>query len=141
MRGPLAIAASLVAEHRLQTRRLSNCSSRAQLLRGSRGSSQTRARTHVPCIGRQILNHCATREAQVYIWMRFLRYNSCKITSICKTEETGYLPLPHTCNIQWWDRHKIIAINIPIHKWESQRSPWSIAVLKYSWANVGSFLD
>ena len=33
-RGPLTIAASLVAEHRLQTRRLSNCGSRAQLLRG-----------------------------------------------------------------------------------------------------------
>ena len=30
--GPLTIAASLVAEHRLQTRRLSNCGSRAQLL-------------------------------------------------------------------------------------------------------------
>ena len=29
------------------------------------GISQTRARTHVPCIGRQILNHCATREAPV----------------------------------------------------------------------------
>ena len=27
------------------------------------GSSGTRARTHVPCIGRRILNHCATREA------------------------------------------------------------------------------
>ena len=27
------------------------------------GSSQTRARTRVPCIGRQIPNHCATREA------------------------------------------------------------------------------
>ena len=27
------------------------------------GSSQTRARTRVPRIGRQILNHCATREA------------------------------------------------------------------------------
>ena len=26
------------------------------------GSSRTRAQTHVPCIGRQILNHCATRE-------------------------------------------------------------------------------
>ena len=26
------------------------------------GSSWTRARTHVPWIGRQILNHCATRE-------------------------------------------------------------------------------
>ena len=34
MCGPLSIAASLVAEHRLQMRRLSNCGSRAQLLRG-----------------------------------------------------------------------------------------------------------
>ena len=33
VRGPLTIAASLVAEHRLQTRRLSNCGSRAQSLR------------------------------------------------------------------------------------------------------------
>ena len=61
--GPLTIAASLVAEHRLQTRRLSSCGSRAQLLRGRVGSSQTRARTRVPCTGRQILNHCAAREA------------------------------------------------------------------------------
>ena len=34
VRGPLTIAASPVAEHRLQTRRLSNCGSQAQLLRG-----------------------------------------------------------------------------------------------------------
>ena len=34
VRGPLTIAASHVAEHRLQTRRLSSCGSRAQLLRG-----------------------------------------------------------------------------------------------------------
>ena len=34
VRGPLTIAASLVAEHRPQTRRLSNCGSRAQLLHG-----------------------------------------------------------------------------------------------------------
>ena len=34
VRGPLTSAASLVAEHRLQTRRLSSCGSRAQLLRG-----------------------------------------------------------------------------------------------------------
>ena len=37
LRGPLTIAASLVAEHRLQTRRLSNCGSRAQPLCGARG--------------------------------------------------------------------------------------------------------
>ena len=34
VRGPLIIVASLVAEHRLQMRRLSNCGSRAQLLHG-----------------------------------------------------------------------------------------------------------
>ena len=36
VRGPLTIAASLVAEHRLQTRRLSSCGSRAQPLRSMR---------------------------------------------------------------------------------------------------------
>ena len=34
VRGPLTIAASPVAEHRLQTRRLSSCGSRAEPLRG-----------------------------------------------------------------------------------------------------------
>ena len=36
VRGPLTIAASLAAEHRLQTRRPSNCGPRAQPLRGMR---------------------------------------------------------------------------------------------------------
>ena len=31
------------------------------------GSSQTRARTRVPCIGRRTLNHCATREALLFV--------------------------------------------------------------------------
>ena len=34
VRGPLTVTASLVAEHRLQMRRLSSCGSRAQLLGG-----------------------------------------------------------------------------------------------------------
>ena len=34
VRGPLTVTASPVAEHRLQTRRLSSCGSRAQPLRG-----------------------------------------------------------------------------------------------------------
>ena len=33
------------------------------------GSSQARARTRVPCIGRQTLNHCATREAPFRIFL------------------------------------------------------------------------
>ena len=35
------------------------------------GSSQTRARTRVPCISRQILNHCATREAPHSVFFFF----------------------------------------------------------------------
>ena len=35
VRGPLTVAASPAAEHRLQTHRLSNCGSRAQLLRST----------------------------------------------------------------------------------------------------------
>ena len=73
VRGPLTITASLVAEHRLQMRRLSNCGSWAQLLHGNVGSSQTRARTRVPCIGRRTPNHCATREAHLfYFWILFI---------------------------------------------------------------------
>ena len=65
---------SLVAEHRLQVHGLQQLwlvGSRAQAqqlwhmgLVAPRhvGSSQTRARTRVPCISRRILNHCATRE-------------------------------------------------------------------------------
>ena len=47
------------------------------------GSSQTRARTHVPCIGRQILNHCATREALAFIitWEGSKRKNRIKYES------------------------------------------------------------
>ena len=66
--GPLTITASLVAEHRLQMRRLSNCGSRAQFALRHVGSSQTRARTRVPCIGRQTLNRCATREARLFVF-------------------------------------------------------------------------
>ena len=39
------------------------------------GSSQTRARTHIPCISRQTLNHCATREAPVHFFFVFLFFS------------------------------------------------------------------
>ena len=73
--GLLIAVASLVAEHGLQARGLQQlwlAGSRAQaqwLWRAGLvaprhvGSSRTRARTRVSCIGRRILNHCATREA------------------------------------------------------------------------------
>ena len=44
-------------------RRLSSCGARGLVAPQHVGSSRTRAQTCVPCIGRWILNHCATREA------------------------------------------------------------------------------
>ena len=43
------------------------------------GSSQTRTRTRVPYIGRQVLNHCATREAlsfvfELYFFNKFIYF-------------------------------------------------------------------
>ena len=40
------------------------------------GSSQTRAQTRVPCIGRQTLNHCPTREAPRR-FLRTTRFDDC----------------------------------------------------------------
>ena len=81
VRRPLTVAASPVAEHRLQTRRLSSCGSRAQPLRGMwdlpglghepvspalAGGFLTTAPPGKPC--RRILNHCTTREALTVIF-------------------------------------------------------------------------
>ena len=53
VRGPLTIAASLVMERRLQTRRLSSRGSRAQLLRGMWDPPGPGLKPVSPCIGRQ----------------------------------------------------------------------------------------
>ena len=79
--GPLTIVASLVAEHRLQMCRLSSWLMGLVALRHV-GSSQTRARTHVPCIGRQILNHCATREALPLVFT-FIYFYSLLFSVFC----------------------------------------------------------
>ena len=66
VRGPLTVAVSLVAEHKIQTRRLTGLVAPRHV-----GSSQTGARTRVPWVGRQILNHCATREALFFFFFSF----------------------------------------------------------------------
>ena len=78
VRGPLTVAASPAVEHKLQTRRLSNCGSRDQLLHGMWDPSRPglepaspapagRLPTTAPAgkPSRRILNHCTTREVPV----------------------------------------------------------------------------
>ena len=43
------------------------------------GSSQTRARTRVPCIGRQTLTHCVTREAPREAPKLFFKLQQCMV--------------------------------------------------------------
>ena len=69
VRGPLIIAASLVAEHRLQTRRLSSCGSRAQLFRGMWDPPRPGLEPVCPTLAvTRIPNHCATREAPILVF-------------------------------------------------------------------------
>ena len=56
--------ASLVAEHRLWTRRPTWPRLTGPAAPWHAGSSRIGTRTHIPCIGRQTPNHCATREAR-----------------------------------------------------------------------------
>ena len=60
--GPLTIAASLVAERRLQMRRLSNCDARAQVLCGMWDLPRPGLEPVSPALAGS-LNHCTTREA------------------------------------------------------------------------------
>ena len=62
VRGPLTVAASCCGAQASDAQAQQLWLSGLAALRHV-GSSQTRARTRVPCIGRQTLNHCATREA------------------------------------------------------------------------------
>ena len=76
--GLLIVVASLVVENGLQAcglQQLWHAGPRAQAQQLWRtglaaprhvGSSWTRAQTRVPCIGRRILNHCATREVLLF---------------------------------------------------------------------------
>ena len=65
-RGPLTIEASPVAEHRLQTRRLSSCGSRAQLLRGMRDPPRPGPEPAPPALAGRLPTTVPPRKPPVY---------------------------------------------------------------------------
>ena len=71
------------------------------------GSSQTRARTRVPCIGRQILNHCATREARCCFLMPVTPL-SLQVSTLSKLTPSLSPSAPHPL-------HSPVAGSTPLH--------------------------
>ncbi|XP_032486496.1 protein mono-ADP-ribosyltransferase TIPARP isoform X1 [Phocoena sinus] len=69
------------------------------------GSSQTRARTRVPCISRQILNHCATREALPSIL--YYRSQVLNVSVIRLIEEANSRGLKEV-RFMMWNNHYIL---------------------------------
>ena len=88
VRGPLTIAASLVAEHRLQTRRLSNCGSRAQLLRGMWDLPRPGLEPGSPALaGRFSTTVSPGKPLSKYLWSTYYVLLASWDTSINKREE------------------------------------------------------
>ena len=78
------------------------------------GSSQTRAQTRVPCIGRWILNHCATREV---LWHPFGRGSCCcfKVafsTALIHARQSFQKQVPRESFSYWVDVWDGLGINI-----------------------------
>ena len=73
VRGLITIAASLVAEHRLQTRRLSNCGPRAQLLRGMWDPPRPGPKPVSPALAGRLPPAAPPGKPRQYILMRMWR--------------------------------------------------------------------
>ena len=72
VRRPLTIAASLVAEHRLQTRRLSTCGSRAQLLCGMWDPPRPGLEPVCPALAGRLSPTAPPGKPHVFIFKTFL---------------------------------------------------------------------
>ena len=106
--GPLTIMASLVAEHRLQTRRLSSCGSWAQLLRGMWDPPRPGLEPVCPALadgfsttappGKPKSCFCSTslQAFGVVSVPNFAHYNWCTVGSYC------CFNLQLSADIWWW---------------------------------------
>ena len=95
------------------------------------GSSQTRARTRVPCTGRQTLNHCTTREAPIkgFIILQNALLSSTAISSP-HYNNWWFLSLLYFPPCKFYNFYQESTIDIPF--WWDERQAWSWNVLPYS---------
>ena len=100
VRGPLSIAASLIAEHRLQMRRLSVCGSRAQLLRGTWDLPRPGLKSVCPALAGRLSTTAPPGKPQaeysdIVIYFYFVLF--------WKWFELSY-KIHSLCNINWWEK-------------------------------------
>ena len=95
VRGPLTIAASRVAEHRLQTRRLSSCGSRAQLLRGMWDLPGPGLKPVSPALAGRLLTTAPPGKPQcaLFIAQATLSWASNTVVSLMNISHLGLLAL------------------------------------------------
>ena len=85
--GPLTITASLVAEYKLQTRRLSNCGLRAQLLRGMWGPPRPGLEPVSPALaGRLSTTAPPGKPSRYYYYPHIIEKGAEKLRSLSKVE-------------------------------------------------------
>ena len=91
------------------------------------GSSQTRAGTRVPCIGRQTLNHCTTREA---LMLDFFTCFYCDIPYPLFLNSLSLKVSQHPWRTDWLGWRKRI-----FGTWKFQDSDQEIAIVSHRMRN------
>ena len=116
VRGPLIITASLVAEHRLQMRRLSNCGSRAQLLRGMWDPPRTGLEPVSPALAGRFSTTASRGKPREAPFLMLNNASIYKYTSDCLSKllkrdfwvvsydlsDRGYLKCVEFCLMDWY---------------------------------------
>ena len=96
VRGPLTIAASLV-EHRLQTRRLSNCGSRAQLLRSMWDLPRPGLEPASPALAGRLSTTAPPGKPGWYILSHSVHSKYFVCVYVCESERENLNYFPSTC--------------------------------------------
>ena len=97
------------------------------------GSSQTRDRTCVPCIGRRIPNHCATREVQHPFLKRLSFLCFIAFAPLSKSQLAVFIW------IYFWDLYSILLIYLSILSPIPQS--WLLQLNSKSWSWIASVLQ
>ena len=98
VRGPLTVAASLVTEHRLQTRRLSSCGSRAQSLRSMWDLPRPGLEPVFPALAGRFSTIAPPGKPNSYFLFGFLEKKILQISGLCHLQGSATFTLNVYCS-------------------------------------------